>query len=98
MTWVDLDYYRNEYLLGRIPSIPDTDFLYLEQEAGTLINWRNIAKITPDEMLKNCVCEVAELIYSMQPQKVIYAGIYPIVSKHLSLTKWHNNFVSRGIG
>ena len=60
------DYYKNEYLLGRAPVIPDGQFAYWEREAIVEIDHRRVLSDVDDapDYLANCVCEVAEFLYS----------------------------------
>ena len=92
MAWVDLEYYKSEYLLGRRPDIPDEDFPFYERNAETRINWRKVTVDDPQDCLKLCVCEVAELLYSKASDKEIHAAI----TKHLSHTEYHRDFIYRG--
>jgi len=60
------DYYKNEYLLGRAPVIPEGLFAFWEREAIVEIDHRRVLSGIDDapDYLKNCVCEVAEFLYS----------------------------------
>lgn len=93
MAWVDLDYYKNDFLLGRSPLISDTDFPFYERKAETRINWRHVEIDDPKDNLKQCVCEVAELIY----KKASDAAIQDVIQQYLAHTEYHNAFVYRGL-
>ena len=62
--WVDFQYYNEAYLLGRSPTIPESEFLYWEKQAQSKINRNNAEIEDAPGPLKECVCEVAEYIYS----------------------------------
>lgn len=100
MAWVDLEYYKEKYLFGDAPLIPDKSFPRWINEAEIFINWRKVTVENPTDKLKNCVCEVAEYLYKNKdnPNVVTEADIYPIKSKHLSMTEYHGDFIYRGIG
>lgn len=93
MAWADLKYYEDEYLMGRVPGIPDTDFPFWEKQAETKINWRRVTVDNPQDCLKECVCEVAELLYRKAPDTEVHSAVL----KHLSRTDYHHDFVYRGI-
>jgi len=91
--WVGIDYYKNEYRMGSTPNIPDADFPFFEKQAVTKINWKHVVVNNPHSCLKDCVCEVAEMIHRKAPEKEIRSAIV----KHLSETEYHNDFVHRGL-
>jgi len=57
-------YYETEYLIGRQPLIPSSDFAYWEKAARSEINKKNLALDDPPDNLKQCVCEIAEVLYT----------------------------------
>lgn len=68
MAYADYAYYVSEYLAGREPPVPNTDFPYWEKQARREIDaWtfgrlqKNPALITDD--VKDCTCAIAELLY-----------------------------------
>jgi len=61
--WVDNTKYKEKYLLGRKPIIPETEFSFWSRKAETEVNWRKIELDDIPEFLVNCICEVAELLY-----------------------------------
>ena len=64
--WVDGHYYATEYLRGRTPSIPPSEFAYWSEAAQERINWKQVEVSDPSKALKRCVCAVAELLYSAE--------------------------------
>jgi len=61
--WVDAEYYETEYLLGRQPAIPLSEFVYWEQAARVEINRNKVEIVEAPDELKQCVCEVAEALH-----------------------------------
>lgn len=93
MAWVDLEYYKTDYLMGRKSEIPDSDFAFWEKQAETSINWRRVTIESPQEPLKRCVCEVAELLFRKAPKREVHGAIV----KNLANTEYHNDFFYRGL-
>ena len=62
--WVDVEYYANGYLLGRSPLIPLPEFTFWERQAYVAINVNKVEIEDVPEALKQCACEVAELLYT----------------------------------
>ena len=91
--WVNYDYYLNEYLLGKAPTIPEDDFDFYVRDAQNIINWRKKDIEKPASCLKNCTCEVAELVFKKTSQQDIQKAI----TKNLVGTEYHNDFVYCGI-
>lgn len=66
---VDYDYYTDTY---EGSSIPESSFNNLAIKASTYVNKNTFNRITKDnvdEIIKNCTCEVAELLYSQDKKK-----------------------------
>lgn len=68
--YADYDYYVGFYLLGRQPAIPETTFRYYERQAEKEIDRVTFNRVkrmkeTPEEV-KDCVCDVAELLYKAE--------------------------------
>ena len=61
--WVDFAYYKDGYLLGKKTTIPESEFGYWERQARVKIIFRKVEIDDPPDYLKNCVCEVAEILY-----------------------------------
>lgn len=68
MIYADYEYYTGEYLLGRGAELPWGEFLFWEKQARREIDIRTFDRIkTLDEVpeaVKDCVCAVAEILYS----------------------------------
>ena len=69
MEYADYEYYVESYLLGRQPDIPESTFRYYEKQAEKEIDRVTFDRAkrmeTPKEV-KDCVCDVAELIYKAE--------------------------------
>ena len=66
---VDYDYYTDTY---EGSSIPESSFNNLAIKASVYVNKNTFNRITKDnvdEIIKNCTCEVAELLYSQDKKK-----------------------------
>lgn len=68
--YADYDYYVESYLLGRQPTIPEKTFRYYEKHAEKEIDRVTFKRVkgmkeTPEEV-KDCVCDVAELLYKAE--------------------------------
>lgn len=66
---VDYDYYTDTY---EGSSIPESSFNNYAIKASTYVNKNTFNRITKDdvdEIIKNCTCEVAELLYSQDKKK-----------------------------
>lgn len=68
MKYVDYTYYISEYLLGRSPAVPESEFLFWEKQARTEIDRFTFGRVAADQTLatvpvKDCCCELAELLY-----------------------------------
>lgn len=68
MAYVTRDYYISGYLQGRSPAVPDTDFPFWEKQAERIIDSHTFDRIKANnnlltEDVKNCTCELTELLY-----------------------------------
>ena len=74
--YADWNFYTNEYLQGRSPSVPESEFTFWAREASYRINRNRIefpeGYDIPIE-LKLCTCEVAELLYANKD--MVYGGM-----------------------
>ena len=66
--YADYEYYVSEYLLGRTPAVPETEFAYWEKQAELVMDQHTFGRLTDDPDLltdagKDCACELAELYY-----------------------------------
>ena len=71
--YTDTEFYMNQYLLGRIPKIPDADFSYWAMLASGEIRQLTFNRVEdlgeiPDEV-RMCCCELAEKLYSVESVK-----------------------------
>jgi len=64
MIWVDYEYYTESYRMGAPPVIPEEMFLFIAKRAQAEINAKNIVLEDIPDFLKDCVCEVAELLHN----------------------------------
>lgn len=70
MEYVNYEYYVDAYLLGKQPVIPEATFRYYEKQAEKEINRVTFDRVKemeeiPEEV-KDCVCDVAELIFKAE--------------------------------
>lgn len=66
--YADLEYYEQEYLLGKNAVIPEEEFAFYEKKAGMEINRHTFDRISRNkelvtDMVRDCACEIAELLY-----------------------------------
>ena len=64
--YADLEYYKEEYLIGRQAVIPDNDFPFYEKRARGFIDTFTMNRIRVNNILeeiKQCICELAEYCY-----------------------------------
>ncbi len=71
--YTDKEFYKNQYLLGRTPKIPDADFPYWAMLASGEIRQRTFNRVDdlgriPDEV-GMCCCEIAEKMCSVESVK-----------------------------
>lgn len=70
MEYADYKYYTDSYLLGRQPTIPETTFRYYEKQAEKEIDRVTFNRIRrmkeTQEEVKDCACDVAELLYKAE--------------------------------
>ena len=64
MEWVNWDFYKETYRMNTAAVIPETVFPLWEKKARQKINHRHIEFETVPEVIKECVCEVAEYLYN----------------------------------
>ena len=69
--WASLEFYKETYLKGDSPLIPDTSYPRWEQQARNTINWRNVEVVEISDKLKMCTCAVAELLYKQHLSQLI---------------------------
>lgn len=68
MAYVDLEYYKAEYLLGREQAVPDAEFSYWEKQARMEVDAYTFSRLEADESLvtdkvRDCVCAIVENLY-----------------------------------
>lgn len=63
MVFADVDFYTNEYLLGRAEIIPLAEFLFWARRASERINRNKIELVNIPDELRHCTCEVAEAFF-----------------------------------
>lgn len=69
MPYATVDFYVNDYLLGKKPVLPLGDFNYWESKASTYIEQYSLNRINEEarvehaDKLSKCVCELAEYLY-----------------------------------
>lgn len=71
--YADTEFYKNQFLLGRAPKIPDAEFPYWVMLASGEIRQRTFNRVDsldkiPDEV-GMCCCELAEKMYSVESVK-----------------------------
>ena len=67
MAYADYDYYIKEYLVGKEPIIPETEFCYFEKKAEKEIDLRTFNRIRANQTVlttdvKECACAIAEFL------------------------------------
>lgn len=65
--YADFDFYEKEYLSGRKAAVTAADFPFYARQASSVIaryTYGNIKADSIPESVKNCCCELAELLYS----------------------------------
>ena len=71
--YADIEFYKNGYLMGRTPAVPDKDFDYWSMRATTEIRRRTFHRIDSIENIpkdvKMCCCEVLEKLYKFESAK-----------------------------
>lgn len=67
--YADRKYYETGYLLGRSPVIPEDIYPYWEKQAERVLNQYTLSRLVADfnlittDEVKDCTCELAELLY-----------------------------------
>lgn len=71
--YADYNYYLNEYLLGKVPAVPEEVFPYWEREARAQVDRYTFGRVKsmsePPEEIKLCTCAVAEVLYQADKVK-----------------------------
>lgn len=72
-SYADVGFYKDHYLLGRAPKIPDADFPYWAMLASREIRQRTFSRIddlaeVPEEA-GMCCCELVEKLYAAESVK-----------------------------
>lgn len=72
-SYADIEFYKDSYLLGRAPKIPDAEFPYWVMCASGEIRQRTFGRVDamediPEEV-RMCCCEIAEKLYLMESAK-----------------------------
>jgi hypothetical protein len=122
MAWVNWTFYKEEYRMNTDPAIPESGFAFWEKQARRKINRKHIVLDPVPEIMKECVCEVAEHLYKCDkandPNAIKsysndgYSETYvtqcksakdeeielrEIITRHLSGTELHNDFLYSGV-
>ena len=85
MAYADYEYYISEYLLGKTPTVPETEFPYWEKQAEAEVNSLTFCRLKGmivDEV-KDCTCAIVELLYrahSVSEQAFQAGGAGPLAS------------------
>lgn len=66
--YVDYAYYTSEYLLGKAPAVPESEFRFWEKQARGVIDMHTFGRLTVEPSLisdevKDCACAITELLY-----------------------------------
>lgn len=69
--YADYEYYKDLYLLGREPVIPEEEFPFWEKQAGLELDRQTFGRIRGKdnlitEAVKDCACGLAELYYRVK--------------------------------
>lgn len=78
-------FYTSEYLMGRAPSVPETEYAFWESEAESEVNRRTFGRLQCDKKLitdpvKKCTCAITELLYKADELTLQNGGIGPLAS------------------
>jgi len=111
--WVDYNWYKTEYLLGRQPTLPELGYEFWEKKARQAINPKSIVLEFIPDYLKECTCELAEHLFYRAVNNLDSITSFSndgysetrqnkdrtrdIISYHLSDTELHNCFVFVGV-
>lgn len=70
MVYATEEFYEDEYLLGRKPQLPNTEFKFWEHKARIFVDQFTFDRISQEDIdgpsgdkIKRCVCELAEFLY-----------------------------------
>lgn len=71
MIYADYRYYVQDYLIGKEPVIPETEFDFFEKQAAKEIDMHTFKRIRANpalltEEVKECVCAVTEFLYEAE--------------------------------
>lgn len=85
MMFATYKFYASEYLMGRAPSIPETEFLFWESQAELEVDNKTFGRLRKnkklvDDRVKKCSCAVAELLYKADVAEKKSAGMGPLTS------------------
>ncbi len=88
MAYADYNYYVSEYLLGKTPAVPETEYLYWEKQSRAEIDAYTFCRLNGTKtvistQVKDCTCAIAELLYrahSVSEQAFQAGGAGPLVS------------------
>lgn len=78
-------FYTSEYLMGRAPSVPETEYAFWESEAESEVNRRTFGRLQRDKKLitdpvKKCTCAITELLYKADKLALQNGGTGPLAS------------------
>jgi len=89
-TWEE---YNNDYLLGRAPTIPETEFNYWIREASNKIDYYTFDRLISTYMMElyndeliECSCKLAEFLYGTNNVAMESAGISSVSITGHSIT------------
>lgn len=70
MAYTTVEFYQENYLLGRKPKLPLPEFLYWEQTARRFVDNFTFNRVTQEildgefgDKIQQCICELAEYLY-----------------------------------
>ncbi|MBD5524568.1 MAG: hypothetical protein HDR04_09130 [Lachnospiraceae bacterium] len=78
-------FYISEYLMGRTPSVPETEYAFWESEAECELNRRTFGRLQNNkklvtESVKKCTCAITELLYKADEVAQQNGGTGPLAS------------------
>jgi len=110
MEWVGWEYYNEHYRMNSDPVIPESEFLFWEKRSRNIVNINHVELDPVPEMMKECICEVAEYLYKHKDGIVkSYSndgksatmdelfGLREIIWRHIGYTELHNDFIFTGV-
>lgn len=89
MMYIEYQYYKDKYLLGRESVIPESEFAFWEKQARMIIDERTFDRIRKDENLltdkvRDCAGAIAEVLYKSEQltQNSLKQGVAGVMTSY----------------